>query len=75
MKFIYIAFAFFFAFTTNATAGDYCNDPNNSPTDFCKAVRASEEALQKIRELNEKTRQIREELNRKLDEKLKEKPH
>ena len=71
MKIVFAACVFFVAATT-AHAGDYCNEPRNASTEFCVAVKKSEEALQKVRELLEKSKEIQKEIDRQLDQKHKE---
>ena len=72
MKFFLIVFVTILAFSGAVSAGDYCNDARNASFDFCDAIRKSEDALQKVRELLEKSKSIQKEIDRQLDQKVKE---
>ncbi len=71
MKYILAAFVFF-ATAATAHAADFCDQPRHATSDFCDAIKKSEEALQKVRELVEKSKQIQEEVDRQLEQKRKE---
>lgn len=72
MKFFSIVFVTILSFTDTASAGEYCNDARNASSEFCDAVRKSEEALRKVRELLEKSKSIQKEIDRQLDQNKRE---
>ena len=72
MKFFLIVFVTTLAFSGAASAGDYCNDVRNASSDFCESVRKSEEALQKVRELLERSKSIQNEIDRQMEQKARE---
>ncbi len=72
MKFFAIVFVIVCVFTGSASAGEYCSDARNASSEFCNAVRKSEEALRKVRELLEKSKSIQKEIDRQLEQNKRE---
>lgn len=66
----FFVLAFVVLFSTNAVAGEYCDDARNASSEFCESIKKSREALDKVRELLDRSK----DLSKKIEEKYTTRP-